>query len=40
MPVDASGCYIGGNEHGMYPVSNLRNILWNRQASNAARQGV
>ena len=33
MPVDV---YIGGNEHGMYPVSNLKNILWNRQASNAA----
>ena len=28
--------YIGGNEHGMYPVSNLKNIMWNRQASNAA----
>ena len=24
MPVDV---YIGGNEHGMYPVSNLKNIL-------------
>ena len=33
MPVDV---YIGANEHGMYAVSNLKNISWNRQASNAA----
>ena len=32
MPVDV----FGGNEHGTYPVSNLKNILWTRQASNAA----